>query len=129
MNGEEDRNDDRAFVDRSRQLFDDSVQALDGETRSRLTTARHEALAAAAGRRTRLAAWIPASGVATAGVVALLIFSGHPTTEDIDGASSAGDVEILLMEDNLEMLEELDFYSWMDLAGDDAAPEPANNVG
>jgi hypothetical protein len=29
--------------------------------------------------------------------------------------STATDFEILLNEDNLEMLEELEFYSWLDL--------------
>jgi hypothetical protein len=39
-------------------------------------------------------------------------------------------MEILLTEDSLEMLEDLEFYSWIDLDGDSTeAEEPTNNVG
>ena len=53
---------------RSRELFQESVDAMDMRLRSRLTQARHAALdAAAAGRRrpwlTRMGAWTPAAGV------------------------------------------------------------------
>ena len=42
----------------------------------------------------------------------------------------ATDMEILLTEDSLEMLEDLEFYSWIDFEEDTASSgEPQNNVG
>jgi hypothetical protein len=42
----------------------------------------------------------------------------------------ATDIEILLTEDSLEMLEDLEFYSWIELSDEtDEGMEPANNVG
>ena len=64
-------------VQRARDLFERSVDGLDGATRSRLTGARHAALAAAASRRS---AWMrgfaPAGAVAAAAVlgIALVVY-------------------------------------------------------
>jgi len=40
----------------------------------------------------------------------------------------ASDMEILLTEDSLEMLEDLEFYSWIDL-DEELSTEPENHVG
>ena len=48
----------------------------------------------------------------------------------MDDSAAVTDMEILLTEDSLEMLEDLEFYSWMDLdeeAGD--LQGSGNNVG
>ena len=110
----------------ARALFDDSVDELDGATLSRLNQGRHRALekATPSPAYLRPLPWLATSGAAAAVVVAVLI-SGQPaSTPDGVGPGTAADVEILLQGDDFEMLEELEFYSWIELG-----PETAANVG
>jgi len=99
-------------------LFDESVDRLDAATLSRLNQGRHEALAEL--ERTKpvgqWARWMPATGVAAAAVVAVVMWQGTPTEGPLPAPDSATDFEILLSEDNLEMLEDLEFYSWIEPA-------------
>ena len=111
--------DDQAFVTKAKDVFDQSVQALDAETRSRLNRGRHEALAHI-GSRTGHGQWLrwaPATGVAAAAVVAVVVLTGRPPVDELTPIASASDFEILLDEESFEMLEELEFYSWLDLEG------------
>ena len=105
---------------KAKQLFDDSVDGLDAATLSRLNRGRHEALAEA-GRRRTLVRWAPAGGLAAAAVVAVVMVQSPDVTEAPPG-STAADFEILLGEDSLDMLEDLEFYDWLDVAdaGSDA---------
>ncbi len=52
---------------------------------------------------------------------------------ELDAPEVASDMEILLTEDSLEMLEDLEFYSWIDLDGETTdsieTEGPENNVG
>jgi len=112
--------DDQAFVTKAKEVFDQSVQALDAETQSRLNRGRHEALAHAGsgvsyGQWLR---WAPATGVAAAAVVAVVVLTGRPAVDELTPMASASDFEILLDEESFEMLEELEFYSWLDLEGE-----------
>ncbi len=118
--------DEERFTKRAKHLFDESVQDIDGQTQSRLNRGRQKALAEN-GRRPAMGAlgvWAPATGIAAAAVVAVTLWSGFRQPADIAPPATATDFEILLDEDSLEMLEELEFYSWMDLDGDAGA-----NVG
>ncbi len=118
--------DDELFAKKAKRLFDESVQDIDGQTQSRLNRSRQKALAEI-GRRPAvsvLGGWAPATGVAAAAVVAVVLWSGTRLATDIAPPSTATDLEILLNEDSLEMLEELEFYSWIDLDADAGA-----NVG
>jgi len=118
-----------ALSERAKGLFDDSVDALDGETLSRLNRSRHAALAELDSRRSRLAQWLPATGVAAAAVIAVVMVTSGPPNEDIATPESVTDMEILLTEDSLEMLEDLEFYSWMDLVDSEVSEGPENHVG
>ena len=123
-------NTDDAFAERARQLFDESVQNLDGETRSRLNRGRQAALAEISSGSRRWAQWAPAGGVAVAAVAALVVWTGSSEIDVINSPEVASDMEILLTEDSLEMLEDLEFYSWMEFDGETNEPsEPTNNVG
>ncbi len=118
--------DDKRFESKAKRLFDESVQTIDGQTQSRLNRGRQKALAEL-GRPPVISArgvWAPATGVAAAAVVAVVLWSGNRPPTDIAPPTNATDLEILLNEDNLEMLEELEFYSWIEL--DD---EAGSNVG
>ena len=104
------------FERRAKRAFDDSVAALDGATRSRLTQARYRALGEQARERDRrwLATLVPAGAVAATAVLAWLVVWQPPPTEVVQEAA-LGDLEILLGEEDLEMLdEELEFYGWLE---------------
>lgn len=108
---------------RARGLFDESVEALDAATLSRLNRGRHRALEEARGARPglRWSPWLPAGGVAVAAAVAvLMVGGGDPAPVPMD-ADRAADLEIILEGDDFEMLEDLEFYSWMELERDDAS--------
>ena len=113
---------------KARALFDDSVEGLDAETLSKLNQGRQRALAelgrpAMPGQWLR---WIPATGVVAAALVTVIVVrgpgDGEPLAVPID---TAADFEILIGEDSLEMLEELEFYAWIE----DADLEPGGNAG
>jgi hypothetical protein len=100
---------------RAKRAFDDSVSSLDAQTRSRLAQARAQAL-----EQARRRPWWPARGlvpgaIAAATALAVWMLWQDPTTQP-GGVEIAAlqDLEILLGEEELEMLEELDFYTWLD---------------
>ena len=109
--------EDRAFASKAKEIFDQSVQGLDGEAQSRLNRARQEALAhAGAGvGHSQWLRWAPATGVAAAAVVAVVVLTGRPPIDELTPPATVGDFEILLDQESFEMLEELEFYSWIDL--------------
>jgi len=104
---------DKRLVDRSRQALDHALEDLDAATISRLNRIRHTALAETRARRWHW--WIPASGLATACAVLVAVnlsprAPGTPTQVE----SPLGDLELLASSENLEMLEELEFYAWLE---------------
>lgn len=130
MNERTDVTADEALAGKAKQRFDESVERLDGEARSRLNRSRHAALAELDGGRIRWLNWAPATGVAAAAVLAVVVWTGNPGNGDLDGPAAATDMEILLTEDSFEMLEDLEFYSWIDLDEEtNASPQADNHVG
>ncbi|MEX2122740.1 MAG: hypothetical protein WD795_02525 [Woeseia sp.] len=117
----DDTSDDGRLAERARQLFDESVRELDAETLSRLNRSRHNALAELKSGSTdlRWLRWTPAAAVAAAAVAAVVVWRAP----DLDQLPSdvASDFEMLLAEEELEMLEDLEFYRW--LALDETAEE------
>ncbi len=119
----------RAFEERSRALFNDSVEGLDMPTLSRLTQARHAALAKASPAALRRSAgsrwkmWTPAVGVTAAAVLGVGLWLGGPglqpstaenqtNFEDLDLVASsegAGDAMDMLQDD-------IEFYDFADKA-------------
>jgi len=118
---------DRDIESLARGVFDESVERLDGATRSRLTQARHAALAELGRPRFRLASWAPAGALAGAAVLAVLVWTqpgpgGGP--ERVLAAAPADDFEMLMVGDDLDMLvEDVEFYAWAAFA------ETANGRG
>lgn len=119
---------ERQFAERAKQRFDSSVERLDAATLSRLNRSRQAALAEAAARGpvVRWSTWAPVTGLAAAAAIAAVLIV-QPAGVDLPeaGDSAATDFEILLGDDSLEMIEELEFYSWIDLDETGAA----GNVG
>lgn len=120
--------DNELIAERAKTTFDASVERLDAATLSRLNKGRHAALRELdrqhwfAGRGL---AWLPVTGVAAAALVALIVIRGP---DDLDVAADVvtmSDFELLLEDESLEMLEDLEFYSWLDAEDFEAS----GNVG
>ncbi len=113
---------DEAVAQRARELFDDSVEGLDAAARSQLNRRRHAALEQAAGgpawRWDRL---VPATGVAAAAVLAVLVVTGNRPDVAPVPTNGVADMEILLEGDELEMFEDLEFYTLLEFAADGEA--------
>jgi hypothetical protein len=132
-----DMNEDKVAA-RSRDLFIDSARAIDGETGARLAAARGRAMNALAEKPSRVAMrWMPVAGVVAAvSLVAVVWLPAGPGDDlplPVNGRvlENPADIDILLQEDGLEMIEDLDFYSWIDTdagAAQDLVPAPAREV-
>lgn len=105
---------DDTFDRQVKATFDESVAKLDAATLSRLNRGRNEALAELQRPGHRWSQWVPATGVAAAVLVAVILLQSPTDVGDFPDAANVTDMEILLGEDSIEMLEELEFYSWID---------------
>lgn len=106
--------------DRARALFEDSVERLDARTRSKLTQARNRALdEATKGAARRRWIWAPAGGFALAAIVAVVMWSGGLRSGAEPDSLALEDIDIVADSENLEMLEDVEFYTWLE----DAAPD------
>ncbi len=114
--------DEKDLAVQAKALFDDSVEQLDAATLSRLNQGRQKALeeVRVAGPSGHWVRWVPAGGLAAAAVVAVVVWQGAPVEHSAPAATSAADFEIMLSEDSLDMLEDLEFYSWIDMANPDS---------
>lgn len=137
-----------AVEQRARELFNAQVANQDAHTRSRLNQARQAALAAARGNSRSLpyslgGRWmLPVGSIAALALVTLSALQFmKPASETTEIAASTvatvDDVEILTSSDELEMLQDMEFYAWLetqegvsgDLNGDAGASEPTSEAG
>ena len=116
------------WTQRARDLLDESALALDAATMSRLNRARQAALARHAPRRR--AAWmLMPAGVAGACALLLAVGMWHgrspqnepaPAQPAVAGsAMNPADLDLIASGDNLEMMQDLDFYAWLDAQDQD----------
>jgi hypothetical protein len=122
------------FERNARTVLEESVQRIDGRTRSRLNQARQAAVAAAAKR----APWwrgftlMPAGAVTAALLVAVVLWQRHPAGElpvlegphISAGRAAVDDIDLLADGDAMELIEGWDgsFYEWA-AAQNDASGE------
>ena len=112
--------DESELERKARALFEDSVERLDAGTRSKLTQARNRALdEVSKGAVHRRWLWAPAGGVALAAIVAVFLSSGGPRSGAEAGALALEDLDIVADSENFEMLEDVEFYMWLE----DATPD------
>ena len=115
----------RSVEKQAKELFDDSVESLDAATLSRLNQGRHRALdeLQPSSGIAQWRQWAPATGIAAAALIAVLLVRGPVGDDMTDSAFTASDFEMLLQEDSIEMFEDLEFYALLDevdaAAGDD----------
>jgi hypothetical protein len=111
------RDDSAELEERAKALFDASVERLDGHKRSELTRARQAALDELKHRRAR-PRWLthPLGGLTAAALVAIavLMWPGVIRTPTGAGAVLLDDLEIVANADEIEMLQDVDFYAWLD---------------
>lgn len=102
---------------RAKALFDESVDELDAASLSRLNRGRQAALAELSRQRQPWIRWMPAAGITAAVLFAVMVLAPQPQVPEVPVAVT--DMEILLGEDDIDMLEDLEFYSWIDMAEQD----------
>jgi hypothetical protein len=109
------------FERRTRELFDDSVERLNGHTRSRLTRARNAALdelkTPAARRYWPRPYWlgIPLGGLGAAVLVAVFLMNGREAAVP-SGESRLlplDDFDIVADTDNFVLIRDVEFYTWL----------------
>jgi hypothetical protein len=122
--------DDGELAKRARQLFDESVQELDAETLSRLNRSRQRALAHAKGSGAQAAwlRWTPVAAAAVAAAAVVIVLNPGNGVDELP-RTTASDLELLLAEEELEMLEDLEFYRWMALEETAEATGQDDHVG
>jgi len=113
---------DEEFAREAKTQFDESVDKLDAATLSTLNQSRHRALAELHTRPAQWLRWVPAAAMATAALLVVMVILPDPATNQLMPAEVM-DMEILLGEDSIEMLEDLEFYEWIDML------EEENDVG
>jgi hypothetical protein len=120
--------DEARFVERVRGVLLDSADALDGRTRSRLTQARHAALEQLKSGAVRPALpqgrWLaPVASLAAVAMVALVWVEATRTVDPLPQSAGVNtpaasppldDIAIMADAESLELLEEIEFYAWLD---------------
>lgn len=108
---------DRLFEQRARELLRASAARVDDRTASRLVQARSAAVEEMRNRNRLWRSWMPLGGVAAA-AVAVLVWSGglHRShmADPTQVRAPFEDLELMIAEENLELIEDLEFYAWLD---------------
>jgi hypothetical protein len=120
---------DTAFERRAAALLRESAATLDGQTRSRLNRARQAALdeLPVARRPATRYGWALAGVGAVAALTAVLLSNRPSAPVPVPIAevpAAAVDLDLLMAGEELEMLEDLEFFAWLeveDFAGTDGA--------
>jgi TPR repeat protein len=107
--------------DRARTLYRRAIEDLDPEARLRLARAREDAMGT--GSRSARAGWwalaAAAAGLGAVGLALVLSAGGQPDFDHIaETDAGAAEIELFLVEDNLEMIADYDFYLWLDAEPD-----------
>ncbi|HHH44735.1 MAG TPA: hypothetical protein ENK49_11405 [Gammaproteobacteria bacterium] len=100
---------DSVFTDRVKQVLDRHADGVDEVTAARLRVMRRSAVSGPARSRINR---LPFGGLAMAAAVlaAVLVWNYLPRVSD----GVPGDEEMLSQMENLELLEDLDFYAWLE---------------
>lgn len=98
-------NKDTEFISSVRRQLDRHADALDDLTLARLAAARKAALAQ---QQRSLPRWVPVTGLAAAAAVLLAVLLVQQVRTRDPGW------EVLMVQGDLELIEDLDFYAWLE---------------
>jgi len=115
-------NDQQDLEHRAQAAFQRELRRLEPRARDGLAAARREALAAAGPGPSwlpgRSPIWMPVGAAALAATALAVVLiqrsDGTDYAELATAAPSVEDMEILLGEEDFELLDNLDFYLWLD---------------
>ena len=106
------RNDDDRFASRVREQLDADIESLDAATQAQLTRIRHTILAPRE-RHSWWSDWAPAGAFASALLAALLLMN-NPARDGDPARDVLLDLDLITGTESLEMLEDLEFYLWLE---------------
>lgn len=119
MNDKTNRQDEELFLSKVREELDHSCDRLDGQSLSRLNSIRHAAIEHGKTRPGK-ALLAPFGGLVTACVLVFVVTIFYPGQSPApvqgvpDSISPIEDLDILTAADNLELIENLEFYQWLE---------------
>lgn len=102
---------------RAREVFDQNVEQIPRDIRTKLAQARARALDEMdAPRRRHWKAWGSATTAVAAGAAAVAIVMSRPQrdADQLQNAASLEDLELLATTEEFEMMDELEFYAWVE---------------
>ncbi len=105
------------FEKRVGQALRENSEQLDAATRSRLFRARAAAVDELRNNRSHMGSrWLPLAAAAAAIVVALLLSTNSPppVPDSTTRIEALEDLDIVLAEDSLELIEDWEFYRWLE---------------
>lgn len=103
---------DRVLKDRLTRILDARTDGLDASTLSRLNQARHRALSRPPGLHA--VRWTGLGAIAASVLAGLLWFGTLTSPHERPGDSEFAEIDLLT--EDIELVEELDFYLWLELA-------------
>ena len=111
--------EDPRWVAQVRAQLDDDARDLDAATASRLNRARQHALDVGLTQRQRRWNWFPyALAASMAAVLALTVMLRVPEQPQVPVAAEAAptvdDLDLLAGTEELELIENLEFYAWLE---------------
>lgn len=103
---------DQAFLHNARHLLDESVDAIDEGTSSRLRQIRHQALNNKPETRSWFASY--SAFAATAAVLVLTVTVWLTQAPTMNDELVLEDIPLLTASEELDFYQELEFYNWLD---------------
>lgn len=115
---------DAAWVSQAKSVLDQSAEALDGATLSRLNQARQAAMA----QRRAPRRWLLPAGLVSACLLLLAVFTWHGFVPATPGSAefpltaktaASSDIDLVASDDGPEFYQDLEFYAWLDAQDQD----------
>lgn len=104
--------DNDCLSENLKQSFDESVEKLPAETLSKINVIRNKSLDKNNRQKSQWLPLIVSSSFVAVCLVSILYFNYQAPLSDLD--FSTDDLELLSSSENLELLEDLDFYLWLE---------------